>query len=56
MRPVECGCCKTMLRRKLDEREQTAALPPVWTRTLVRGEFLPSCGPECAKALREGRA
>lgn len=50
---VKCGACGTRVRRKLPEMEwDYQGCGEVFTRTLVDGEFVPSCSADCAGVLR----
>lgn len=48
---VECGCCGRKLRRPRHAVGNND-LPYVLSRTLVKGEFLPSCSEPCLARLR----
>jgi len=50
--PVECGCCGRAIRRAFYPDGRKHDDNQVHSRTLVRGEFLPSCSPRCWQALR----
>lgn len=50
---VKCGACGMACRRPKFGREVgTDDTPLVFTRTLVAGQFLPSCSEVCAGVLR----
>lgn len=52
---TRCGRCRTPVRRpaaKPGLHPSVADLPLLYTRTLVRGEFLASCSEEHAVELR----
>lgn len=55
---AECGNCRrVVLRRGYDHLRSDGEnhTPLIFTRTLVRGQFVPSCSPACAGALRMQR-
>lgn len=54
--PVNCSVCEKRVRRRQERTGNpdnvNATFPDIYTRTLVGGEFLPSCSEECAVFLR----
>lgn len=50
--PVQCGGCGKLLRRSFYPDGRKHDTNEVYSRTLVNGEFLPSCSRRCHAALR----
>lgn len=48
--PVKCGRCGKLCRRK--HTSAPGDMPPVFSRTLLGDEFLPSCSEGCNAVLR----
>lgn len=47
---TSCAVCKCSLKRSFGVHRETRGV--VYTRTLVKDQFLPSCSEACARKLR----
>jgi hypothetical protein len=52
LEPVPCANCGRLLRRVFFNSDRKHKDNQVFSRTLVRGVFMPSCGERCRQELR----
>lgn len=50
MLPVKCESCGTLVRRVIDAGNRDLEL--IYTRVLVKDQFVPACSEHCARRLR----